>query len=380
MPKTIPIPPTSQRIVRLTPLVEALAAISARVAPVAAVAMPAEAATGHVLVADLVAVQGYPRAATALIDGFAVHADETADAGAYAAAPLSSPPRRVDAGDPMPPGADAVAPLDTVDMSGGLGLVSVPVAPGEGALAAGADAQAGQLLRRAGEILRASDTAVASAIGIAQVHMRRPRISLLPARAHPATQASCGWVAQMLSAGGASVTHSYNAAALEAALVQSECDAVVIVGGTGTGHADAAVATLRRVGEVVFHGVGLSPGETAAFGLCDGRPVLVLPERLDATWAAWLAIGQHFLAQLTGRQDTAVTISLTLTQKITSAVGIADVVPLRRDNETAMPLSRGQIDGHIPLAALSHADAWLMVPADSEGYPAGTLVSARPLP
>ena len=35
--------------------------------------------------------------------------------------------------------------------------------------------------------------------------------------------------------------------------------------------------------------------------------------------------------------------------------------------------------GDLPLAQIAVADGWLMVPADSEGYAAGTRVGALPL-
>jgi molybdopterin biosynthesis enzyme len=33
----------------------------------------------------------------------------------------------------------------------------------------------------------------------------------------------------------------------------------------------------------------------------------------------------------------------------------------------------------VPLTALAQADGWILVPADSEGYPPGTEVMVRPL-
>jgi len=35
--------------------------------------------------------------------------------------------------------------------------------------------------------------------------------------------------------------------------------------------------------------------------------------------------------------------------------------------------------GYLSLTALSGADGWMLVPADSEGYPAATQVAVRPL-
>ena len=57
-------------------------------------------------------------------------------------------------------------------------------------------------------------------------------------------------------------------------------------------------------------------------------------------------------------------------------IGLAEAVPVRRDGDTIMPLA----SGFLPLQSLMQADGWVLVPADSEGYPAGTIVQVRPLP
>ncbi|MEX1083567.1 MAG: hypothetical protein WEC82_04530, partial [Xanthobacteraceae bacterium] len=95
-----------QRIVRLTPLAEALAAIEARVRPVESRKVNTVAALGRILAADAAASARQPAAALALRDGWAVKSNETADAGSYAPAPLSAVPARVAIGEPVPQGAD----------------------------------------------------------------------------------------------------------------------------------------------------------------------------------------------------------------------------------------------------------------------------------
>ena len=61
---------------------------------------------------------------------------------------------------------------------------------------------------------------------------------------------------------------------------------------------------------------------------------------------------------------------------MTSTVGIAEVIPLRRAGEQVEPLA----SGYLPLQTLARADGWMLVPAESEGYPAGTTIEMRPLP
>src|SRR5215207_8867341 len=107
-----------QRIARLTPLADVLASFDLSIAPVAPREEMLAKATGLALAADIIANSGYPASALALRDGFAVRSEETLDASSYAPIALSHAPVRVDASEPLPEGADAVAPIDAVQMRG----------------------------------------------------------------------------------------------------------------------------------------------------------------------------------------------------------------------------------------------------------------------
>src|SRR4029077_1029128 len=151
--------PSPQRIARLTPLSAILALIDARVAAVQPSQCPLASARGQTLAEDVVVAQ-LPPAPIALHDGFAGEAGAIADAGPYSPVPLASKPPRVDAGEALPSGADAVAPLDAINERGDRAEAVAPIAPGEGVLPAGGDAVSERPLRRAGERLRAIDAAV----------------------------------------------------------------------------------------------------------------------------------------------------------------------------------------------------------------------------
>jgi molybdopterin biosynthesis enzyme len=74
--------------------------------------------------------------------------------------------------------------------------------------------------------------------------------------------------------------------------------------------------------------------------------------------------------------DNAPAETVTLARKIASTVGLAEVVPVRRHGADVEPLATK----YLPLSSLSRSDGWILVPADSEGYPAGSQVQVRPWP
>src|SRR2546430_2544584 len=158
-------PDIPQRIDRLTPLDDVLRRIEVLVEPVTPRARDLAAALGSTLAEDIVAAADIPSAPRALRDGWALASDLTADAGAYAPAPLPAA-MRVDVGEPLPAGTDAVASLDAVTVRGGVAQALAPVAPGEGALATGADIACGTTLLTAGRRLDRLRIALLAAAGV----------------------------------------------------------------------------------------------------------------------------------------------------------------------------------------------------------------------
>jgi molybdopterin biosynthesis enzyme len=369
---------STQRITRLTPLSAILALIESRVAMVAPQKRAVAAALGCTLAEDVMASQ-LPPLTIALRDGFAVEAGAIADAGPYSPVPLASKPPWVDAGEPLPSGTDAVAPFDAVIARGGRAEAIAAVAPGEGVLPAGADATPRIPLRRTGEHVRAIDIAVIAAAGIAEVTVRSPRICIVlgGAARHAPVDAARDLLARAVTAAGGTVLDAHREAdRLDRTLTDESVDAVIAVGGTGNGRRDAAVQTLARLGKVEAHGIAVSPGETAAFGFAGARPVLLIPGRLDAALAIWLLIGRHLVAKLAGGRIADLAVTLPLRRKVTSTIGLTELVPVSCTGGVAEPLA----SGYLSLESLAHSDGWIVVPAESEGFAAGTPVAVKAWP
>ncbi|WP_407524755.1 molybdopterin-binding protein [Methylobacterium oryzisoli] len=355
----------------LMPLADAVARLAPP--PVPARRLPVAEAVGAVAASDCLAPHALPRGRTALRDGYAVLAADVVGASPYAPVPLPSAPDWVEAGAALPPGTDTVLPPEALD-----GDEAVADAPaGEGTRAAGAEAPAGRLLA-AGERISPLHAAGLALAGITAVEARRPSLTLL-VTGEPAPDALSPLVAALLAREGARVTATVSVpddpAAIAAAITNAEADAVLVLGGTGFGRRDRSAEGLARAGSLAAHGIALRPGETAGFGEAGGRPVLLLPGRPDAMLAATLALGRPLAAALAGRRAESADVRAPLRRKLSSVIGLAEMVFLQRQDEGVMPLGGAEI----PLHRLLRADGAVLVPPDVEGYAGGTMIEFLPL-
>lgn len=294
------------------------------------------AAIGHVLADDLLLPQDLPRDMQALRAGFAVAALDLMGASAALPQPLAAP-LRVVPGDSLPPGTDAVLAEDGVEHTGTGPEAIRPVGPGEGVRRAGHDGRAGAPIAPAGARLSARVALVAALAGIEAVARRRPRVQV--ALADPA---------------------------------QADFTALWVQG-LGARVVTDAPDLLMRPTETHQPRLALSPGDTAWLGRADGGLVLDLPHRFDGMVAALLALGLPALAALSGaalRHETR-----PLTRKVSSGLGLSDVVLLLDDAGGWCPAAPGSIT----LESLSQASAFALLPPDSEGLPAGASLAGLPL-
>jgi molybdopterin molybdotransferase len=363
--------PTQRLPASLTPLDVALAALLGGVEPVP----PAELSLAEALrciAAEMAPLAAHPPRDTAAADGFALRARELAGASSYSPLPLTTAPTWVEAGAAMPDGCDCVLDSDSVDLSGPMPQVLAEAIPGQGVRRTGGDIAAGSHVVEAGRRVVARDLLMARAAGVQRLRVRRPRVGILNI---PGGTATSDMIAESARAAGADVvsraTPARDGASIVAALDVSACDLLLIVGGSGVGRTDATVTALAERGKIVAHGIALQPGRTSTVGRIGNTPVVVLPGAPDQAFAAWWTLALPVLDRLSGRRPRK-TLNLPLARKIASLVGIAEIVLLERRHGAWVTLAAGELS----LDAIARAEAWLVVPAGSEGFAAGADVDA----
>jgi molybdopterin molybdotransferase len=366
---------TPQRLTAsLTSLDATLAALLEGMRPVAPVELPLAEAPGCIA-AELPPLKALPAFDMAAVDGWAFASRDLVGASSYSPLPLTGSPVWVEAGDRLPEGCDCVIDPDLVEQTGGLLQVSAEAIPGQGVRRIGGDIAEGSSFILAGRKIRALDLLMARAARLDTVAVRRPRLRLIDIPAAEGTAVTAQLIAESAHAAGAEITRveagGRDARSIATALDAEPCDLLITVGGTGVGRTDAAIEALAARGELLAHGIALRPGRTAAIGRIAGGPAIALPGAPDQALAAWWTLALPVLDRLSGCEPRR-TRTLPLARKISSNVGIAEVVLLKKADDAWMPLATGELS----LDVIARADARLTVPGSSEGYAAGTPVDA----
>lgn len=376
--------------------------------------VPLAATLGRALARDVASPIDVPPFDRALVDGFALRSSDTLGASeaeparlglnheilACGVAPrLAVAPGTATAiatGGMIPRGADAVVMVEATEIASGEGSMAIDLdraaTPGQFVGYAGSDMARGETVLRKGTVITAREIGMLAACGLDAVEMvRRPRVAVLstgdelspPGQTPPAAGIydSNGAIvsASVTENGGEPVPFGIVAddeAALESAIraALSECDVVVLSGGTSKGAGDVSHRILSRLGEpgILVHGVALKPGKPLCLAKAQGKAIVVLPGFPTSaifTFHEFVVPLIRSLAGLPPREEESV--EAVLPRRIPSELGRMEFVMASlahgRDAPVAVPLSKGS--GSV--TAFSQADGFFAIPAARAGLDAG---------
>jgi molybdopterin molybdotransferase len=362
-------------------------------------------AAGRVLARDVVSGVNVPGFARAMMDGFAVVAEDTQGATSYNPLPLtilgtclpsksfpgtvaSGTAVRIMTGAPLPRGADAVVPIEVAQIDGERVLVSDGVPPGKHVAQIGEDVRQDDLVERAGRVLRPQDIGMLSSLGFGHVSViRRPRVriittgnELLPMGTPPegfrVTDANGPMLAALVARdGGEPITGPIirdDRDAILAAL-REPAEVLLVSGATSVGQEDHAPLLLAQHGELAIHGIAMRPSSPTGMGRLDGRLVFLLPGNPVSCLCAYDFFAGRAIRGLAGRLlDWPYRRTMArLSHKLNSVVGRVDYARVMVKDSTVEPIS---ISGASVLSSVTRADGFVIVPMDSEGFPEGAEV------
>lgn len=331
----------------LIPVEEARERVLSRIEALPPVELPLRDAFGCVLAADVRAEMNVPAFPSSAMDGYAVRSEDVASAtrdepvalevvGRAAAGRMPTmgvePGTAVEiaTGAPVPPGADAVVPIEDCGFSesatGGarLGqrvLVFRAPAPRRHVRPEGQDVRPGDVIVESGRRVGAPELGFLASAGIGSVEVHpRPRVIVLSTGdelVEPGVPAAYGQVYDANAytlLGAIEETRAIVAAvgrvpddpdrlrqAVEANV--DRADAFITSGGVSVGERDPVKGAFRDSGDVEFTRVAMQPGMPQAFGIVKGRPLFGLPGNPVSVFVSFEVFVRPALLKMMGRAD-----------------------------------------------------------------------------
>jgi len=228
--------------------------------------------------------------------------------------------QRIFTGAALPPGADTVFMQEDVRLDAGQVQLPPGLRRGANTRPRGEDVARGATALHAGQRLRPQDLALAAALGLTQLAVRRPvRVALFSTGDElvepgqptgPAQRFDSNRVllAAMARRAGAQVTDlgilpdrlDTIAGALREA--GRGHDLILTSGGVSAGEEDHVRTAVEAAGRLVFWRLAVKPGRPVAMGVVDGVPFVGLPGNPVAAFVTFAQVARPLIAALAGAE------------------------------------------------------------------------------
>ncbi|MGW1837992.1 molybdotransferase-like divisome protein Glp [Streptomyces sp. NPDC002067] len=409
--------------------------VLAKIRPLDPIELQLLDAQGCVLVEDVTVPAALPPFDNSSMDGYAVRVADVEGAteefpatltviGDVAAGsgelPAVGPGQaaRIMTGAPVPPGAEAVVPVEWTDGGSGGGpadsmaahgaspagasgevRVHRPAAARAHIRAAGSDVTAGERVLRAGTVLGPPQIGLLAAIGRGTVRVRpRPRVVVLSTGSElvqPGESLGPGQIHDSNSFQLTAAARDAGAIAYRVGAVADEpdtlratledqfirADLLVTSGGVSVGAYDVVKETLTDLsaeeGTVEFRRLAMQPGKPQGFGLLgpDRIPLLALPGNPVSAYVSFELFVRPAIRTLMGLPDVhRTTVPAACTEAITgSPEGRRQFLRGSYDADAGTVTPVGGAGSHL-IGALAQANALIVVPEDTTGVDAGESV------
>ncbi|MFL5687579.1 MAG: gephyrin-like molybdotransferase Glp [Chloroflexota bacterium] len=430
---------------RLLSVEEARDAVLAVADPVETEVIATADGLGRVVADTVTARVSLPPWPNSAMDGYAILASDTVRASEGDAVelrvvgdvPAGSAPEvtvargtaaRIATGARLPPGADAVVPVEAttpLDAEGRAGprgrdaigplpaafRVDEPVEVGGSVRAEGSDLRAGAVLVGPGTAMTAAAVTLVAGAGVERVTVhRRPRIAVLatgdevrgpgqdlgPAGIPDAN--GPGLRALVTAAGGEAVDLGIALDVLDDVLgrlregLAAGADALIVSGGVSVGPYDVVKTAIEAIGRIDLWRVSVQPGKPFAFGTAarprGGSPVLLfgLPGNPVSSAVTFELFVRPAIRALAGRHDVLRPVDrAVLGETVSKSHGrraFIRVAAERDENGGPVRDGRGRVVVHLAggqgshvMSALAAADALAVIPEADDMLPAGAEVA-----
>jgi len=384
--------------------------ILGHVAVLPAETVPLHGAAGRVLAADVVMPWDLPGWDNSAMDGFAVRSTDCTGptrlrvtgylpaGGLPTGAVGAGEAIRIMTGAPLPPGADAIAPLEDVEEAGDAIALRAAVRPGAHVRRRGEDLRSGEVALSAGTVVGPGEVSVLASAGRLSVPVvRQARVAILstgdelvePGQPiHPGQICDSNGVALAAAvrlAGGEPIALGIardDRPALRVLLERGlEADLLLTSAGVSAGDRDLVREILDELSvRQVFWKVDIKPGRPTAFGVRGRTPVFSLPGNPVSSLLTFEQFVRPALLRMMGHRRIFRPLRpAVLAEPLAKAPGRVAFVRVRlsrRQDGALLATTAGNQETGI-LKTLLRADGLAIIPADQGTLEAGQVVPVQ---
>jgi putative molybdopterin biosynthesis protein len=346
--------------------------------------IPITQAVGRVVAVPVYAQYSVPEANISAMDGIAVRSSDTIGASEQAPVTLEHF-ARVNTGNIVPQGFDAVIMIEDTWQTGGKIQIQKSIAPNQHVRPVGEDIKENQLVLPSGHLLRPFDIGALATYGVTHVEVKSIEIGIIPTgselvplgvRPAPGQVVESNTImAQVfLGAMGAHCTRypiirddpDLIAEMLTTAVRDN--DLILISAGSSAGTRDFTAGVISSLGELLFHGVAIRPGKPVLLGKIGKKPVLGLPGYPLAAQTILREFAAPLLETWGFAQAQRYTLRAKLSQAINSDLGFDDFVPVYAGRVGQTCWCVPHMKGAGVQMATVRANGYTHIPAPLEGY------------
>lgn len=353
----------------------------------------------RIVASSITSPRNVPHYRRAAMDGYAVQSSDTIGASITNPVMLDISNNaeqgmcaRVHTGSNIPDGADAVVMIEDTASIGDMIEVRTQVHPNKHVGCIGEDMQKGELIFETGHLLRPCDIAVLASLGLMEVEVyKKPVVAIIPTgdEVIPRTTTKIPPPGKVLETNGLMVglyVEKWGGKARYCDIVpdvpeliknaiQSNLDAdmIILCGGTSVGERDHVPEVVDSIGNILVHGVGLSPGKPTALGIINNVPVVCMPGYPVAGLVGLFAFARPALRKVGNIPDIPDTIIRAhMSGKINSKEGYLTYARVVLKGNIAYPL---MTSGSGVLSSVARANGFVIIPENVEGYEEGQNVN-----
>lgn len=252
----------------------------------------------------------------------------------------------------LPAGSDAVVMIENTQNSSPQEIeVYKSVPPGENIILKGEDVKIGQLILKAGALIRSAEIGGLMALGITRVEVYKiPSIGIISTGDEvipPNQKPQLGQVRDINSYILRSIVEKYGGRAINYPIVKdkkddlvkslsqaySENDVVIVTAGSSASVRDLTAEAINELGKpgVLVHGINVRPGKPTILGVVNNKPIIGLPGNPVSAFVIAHMILDNIMPFIRGEKELRqipVTKAL-LTINIPSLAGREDWIPVK---------------------------------------------------